>query len=188
MFLQPGHEVTVDQLLQGAAVASANDACVALAEHISGSLPAFVAEMNEEAKRLGLESAEFHDPHGLSLENRISAADMARLALAMLRDYPEYLSYASQPMMSYKGIKQYNHLRLLKTVDGVDGFKTGYLSQVGYNVVVTAMRGDRRLLAVVMGTPRRVNGRNGAPVRDRLAAKLLNTGFGEMTFASTNDL
>ncbi len=177
MFLQPNKPVTVEQLIEGAAVASANDACVALAEHISGSVENFVIEMNLEAKRLGLETARFYDPHGLSMSNKISAADMARLGLSMLRDYPEYLEYASRPMMSYIGIKQYNHLRIMRTVDGVDGFKTGYLSRFGYNIVATAERDGRRLLTVVLGTPRRVNGQGGQKVRDQLAAKLLNTGF-----------
>jgi D-alanyl-D-alanine carboxypeptidase (penicillin-binding protein 5/6) len=188
MFLQPGRAVTVRQLIEGAAVASANDACVALAEHIAGSMPDFVAEMNAEAGKLGLATARFYDPHGLSTGNRISAADMARLALSMLRDYPEYLEYASKPYMTYMGIAQRNHLRLLDKVDGVDGFKTGYLSMFGYNVVVTAMRGDKRLLAVVMGTPPRVNGRLGGRVRDQLAAKLLNTGFDGMQLAASKQL
>lgn len=188
MFLQPGKPVTVRQLIEGAAVASANDACVALAEHIAGSVEAFVEEMNAEARRLGLDSAEFHDPHGLSLANRISAADMARLSLAMLRDYPEYLDYASRPTVTYKGITQRNHLRLLDQVDGVDGFKTGYLSKFGYNVVVTASRGDKRMLAVVMGTPPRVNGHQGQRVRDQLAAKLLDTGFAGVQVADSQRL
>lgn len=188
MFLQPGHPVTVRQLIDGAAVASANDACVALAEHIGGSLEGFVEMMNSEARSLGLDSAEFHDPHGLSLQNRISAADMARLSLAMLRDYPEYLDYASKPTVTYKGITQRNHLRLLDKVDGVDGFKTGYLSKFGYNVVVTAARDNRRLLAVVMGTPPRVNGHQGQRVRDQLAAKLLDTGFAGVQIADAQRL
>lgn len=188
MFLQPGAPVTVRQLIEGAAVASANDACVALAEHIGGSLEGFVDMMNAEARALGLDSAEFHDPHGLSLHNRISAADMARLSLAMLRDYPEYLDYASKPTVTYKGITQRNHLRMLDKVDGVDGFKTGYLSKFGYNVVVTASRGDKRLLAVVMGTPPRVNGHQGQRVRDQLATKLLDNGFAGVTVADAQRL
>lgn len=177
MFIQPGRSVTVEQLITGMAVASANDAAVALAEHVAGDVATFVKRMNAEAAGLGLKSAAFHDPHGLSLENRISAADMARLALAMLRDYPEYLNYASKPYVTYGGITQRNHLRLLGQVEGVDGFKTGFLAKAGFNTVVTARRGDKRLLAVVMGTPRRIAGRRGGKVRDALAAKLLSMGF-----------
>jgi serine-type D-Ala-D-Ala carboxypeptidase (penicillin-binding protein 5/6) len=177
MFLQPGMPVTVEQLIEGMAVASGNDASVALAEHIAGSLSAFVQMMNTEAKRLGLHTAVFHDPHGLSANNRISAADMARLALSMVRDYPLYLDYASRRMMDYNNIKQYSSLRLLGRFDGVDGLKTGFLSNSGYNVAVTAKRDERRLLAVVMGTPRRVLGQRGGQVRDQLAAELLTDGF-----------
>ncbi len=177
MFLQPGKPVTVDQLIEGIAVASANDAAVALAERIAGSHEKFVAMMNAEALRLGLPTAKFHDAHGLSPKNRISAADMARLAMSVLRDYPQYLDYASREWMSYNNIRQRNTMRLLGRLEGVDGLKTGYLSTTGYNVVVTAKRGDRRLVAVVLGTPRRVAGRRGGRVRDMLAAELLTAGF-----------
>ena len=185
IFLQPGKPATVEQLIEGMAVASGNDASVALAEHIAGSVTAFVEMMNQEAERLGLRSARFYDPHGLSPQNRISGADMLRLALATMRDYPEILDYASRPSITYNDITQYNNLRLVGRFEGVDGLKTGFLSASGFNVVATAKRGDRRLMTVVMGTPRRINGQRGGHVRDRLASELLTMGF-ESLHAATN--
>ncbi len=187
MFLQPGMPVTIDQLIEGMSVASANDASVALAEHIGGSLAAFVEMMNEEAAELGLTSARFHDPHGLSPKNRISAADMARLAMSMMREFPEYIDYANRTWMTYNNIKQRNHLfRLFRQVEGANGMKTGYTSKAGYSIVASAERGERRLLTVVMGMPRRVDGKRGSYSRDRLAASLFEAGFAAPSQVAAN--
>lgn len=178
MFLEPGRPVTVDQLIEGMAVSSANDASVALAEYLGGSIAGFADMMNAEAARLGLTTAVFHDPHGLSHDNRISAADMARLAMSLLRDYPEYTDYAARPTINYNDILQYNNMRrFFRSMEGGDGLKTGFLSISGYSVVATAVRNEQRLVAVVLNTPRRVNGRRGDYSRDELAADLLQRGF-----------
>lgn len=178
MFLATGDQVSVNDLLFGAAVPSGNDACIALAELLAGSEADFVKTMNQEAERLGLDSAHFVDSHGYAPGDRMSARDVARLALDYLRVFPEALTYHSAQEFTYGGITQYNHNALLFSYPGCDGLKTGFTSEAGYNLVATATRDGRRLVAVVLGVPSSVRGYwSGSNYRDRLTSQVLDWGF-----------
>ena len=150
--LKAGKTITVSQAIQALAVRSANDAAVVLAERLGGSEREFADQMTRKAKALGMRSTIFQNPHGLPNSGQISTArDMAKLADALLRNHNQYYSYFSQRSFSYNGQTYNNHNALLGTVDGVDGFKTGYTRASGYNLVLSAKRDGRRIIAVVMG-------------------------------------
>jgi len=171
MFIQPGMPVTVEELVQGMIVVSGNDACIALAELISGSEEAFVTRMNTEAKRLGLTNTHFKNATGLTEDGHyMSPRDLALLSTAIARDFPEYFHFYSQKSFSYNKITQPNRNRLLFTDPTVDGMKTGHTEAAGYCLVSTAKRGSRRLVSVVTGT-------TGDAVRATESQKLLNFGF-----------
>lgn len=172
MFIEVGTEVSVDLLNQGIIVASGNDACVAMAEHIAGSEDAFAQLMNAHAEQLGMHSSFFENSHGLdSQEHKTTARDMAALAIALIRDVPEEYKVYSQKSFTYNNIKQYNRNSLLwdKSMT-VDGLKTGHTSQAGYSLVTSATKGDMRLVSVVMGT-------DSERARKVESKKLLNYGF-----------
>lgn len=171
MFIEPRKPVTVQELLHGLIVQSGNDACIALAEAIAGSEPAFVERMNREAQRLGMKSTRFANSTGLPEPGHYStASDLALLAAALIRDHPEYYKLYSEREFRYNDITQQNRNRLLWLDPNVDGVKTGYTESAGYCLIASAKRGARRLLSVVVGT-----------ASDRLRAqesqKLLNFGF-----------
>lgn len=172
MFIEVGTEVTVDDLNQGIIVASGNDACVAMAEHIAGSESAFTDLMNAHAEQLGMSSSYFENSHGLhSQEHFTTPRDMATLAVALIRDVPnEYVLY-KQKSYTYNNIKQYNRNGLLwdKSMN-VDGIKTGHTSQAGYSLVTSATKGGMRLVSVVMGA-------DSDRARKVESKKLLNYGF-----------
>ena len=171
MFIEPRRAVSVDELLRGMIVQSGNDASVALAELVGGSEEAFVARMNAEAARLGMPNTHFTNVTGLSGPQHYStAADMAKLAVAVIRDYPEYYPLYSQKEFRYNNITQPNRNRLLWTDPYVDGMKTGHTDAAGWCLVASALRGDRRVLAVVLGA-------NSDAARAAEAQKLLNWGF-----------
>jgi serine-type D-Ala-D-Ala carboxypeptidase (penicillin-binding protein 5/6) len=152
MFLDPRMAVSVDELMRGLIVQSGNDAAIALAELVSGSEEAFVVKMNEEATRLGLAHTHFTNATGLTDPQHWStAADLATLASAVIRDYPEYYPLYSQKEFRYNNITQPNRNRLLWTDPDVDGMKTGHTEAAGFSLVASAKRGERRLLAVVLG-------------------------------------
>ena len=172
MFIEVGTEVTVKLLNQGIIVASGNDACVAMAEHIAGSEDAFAQLMNGHAEQLGMNSSYFENSHGLdSQEHKTTPRDMATLAMALIRDVPEEYKIYSQKSFSYNNIKQYNRNNLLwdKSMN-VDGLKTGHTSQAGYSLVSSATKGGMRLVSVVMGT-------DSERARKVESKKLLNYGF-----------
>jgi D-alanyl-D-alanine carboxypeptidase (penicillin-binding protein 5/6) len=152
MFLDPRMAVSVDELMRGLIVQSGNDAAVALAELVAGSEEAFVAKMNDEAARLGLAHTHFANATGLTDPQHWStAADLATLASAVIRDYPEYYPLYSQKEFRYNNITQPNRNRLLWTDPDVDGMKTGHTEAAGFSLIASARRGERRLLAVVLG-------------------------------------
>jgi len=172
MFIEVGTEVSVKLLNQGIIVASGNDACVAMAEHIAGSEDAFAQLMNGHAEQLGMSSSYFENSHGLdSQEHKTTPRDMATLAMALIRDVPEEYKIYSQKSFSYNNIKQYNRNNLLwdKSMN-VDGLKTGHTSQAGYSLVSSATKGGMRLVSVVMGT-------DSERARKVESKKLLNYGF-----------
>ena len=171
MFIEPRKAVSVDELLHGVIIQSGNDASIAVAELVSGSEEAFVARMNEEAARLNLTSTHFVNATGLSHPQHYStAADIARLAAALIRDYPEFYPIYSQKDFRYNNITQSNRNRLLWTDPYVDGVKTGHTDSAGWCLVASAKRADRRLVSVVLGAASDAS-------RAAESQKLLNWGF-----------
>jgi D-alanyl-D-alanine carboxypeptidase (penicillin-binding protein 5/6) len=153
MFIKIGTKVTVKDLLQGIIVASGNDACVALAEHIAGTEEAFADLMNQTAKSLNMKDSHFVDSTGLPNAKHYSTAfDMAVLGRALINDFPEYYPWYKQKWFIYNGIKQPNRNRLLWRDEAVDGLKTGHTDEAGFCLVASAKKSDTRLIAAVMGS------------------------------------
>lgn len=154
MFLEVGTVATVNQLLDGLVVQSGNDAAVALAEHTAGSVAAFVEQMNYRAELLGLENSHFENPEGLPAETHYSTArDLARIARAIINDFPQHYERYSKREFTYNNIRQYNRNDLLWSDPSVDGLKTGYTEEAGYCLVASAQRDGMRLVSVVLGAP-----------------------------------
>lgn len=171
MFIEPRKPVTVDELLHGVIVQSGNDACIALAEVIAGSEEVFAQMMNREAQRLGLKNTNFMNSTGLPHAQHYSTArDLALLAAAIIRDFPEYYPLYSLKEFRYNNITQGNRNRLLWLDPTVDGMKTGYTENAGYCLVTSAKRGEQRLISVVLGT-------SSESARVTESQKLLNYGF-----------
>ncbi|MFQ5802464.1 MAG: D-alanyl-D-alanine carboxypeptidase family protein [Candidatus Methylomirabilales bacterium] len=171
IFLREGDRARFKELLQGVAIASGNDAAIAIAEHLGGFRAAFVAQMNAKAQELGLTDTRFQNPNGLPAQDQYTTAhDMAFLALHLIRDHPAALQLHSGKAFEYRGITQHNRNRLLWKDSRVDGLKTGWLEKAGYHIVATAKEEDRRLIAVVLGA-RNERG------REETALHLLNYGF-----------
>ncbi len=170
-FIEPRKPVTVDELIRGMVVQSGNDACIALAEAVAGSEEAFAQMMNREAQRLGLKNTNFVNSTGLSHPQHYSTAyDLALLAAAIIRDFPEYYPLYSTKEFRYNNISQSNRNRLLWTDPTVDGMKTGYTENAGYCLITSARRDQRRLISVVLGAASEA-------VRATESQKLLNYGF-----------
>ncbi|MBI4192109.1 MAG: D-alanyl-D-alanine carboxypeptidase [Betaproteobacteria bacterium] len=171
MFIEPRKPVTVDELMRGMIVQSGNDACIALAELIAGSEDAFAQMMNREAQRLGMKDTHFVNATGLPDPQHYSTAhDLALLAAALIRDFPEYHPLYSLKEYRYNNITQANRNRLLWSDPTVDGMKTGYTENAGYSLITSARRGERRLISVVLGAASEA-------VRAAESQKLLNHGF-----------
>ena len=171
MFVDPGSEVRLEELIKGMSVVSANDASVALAEYIEGSEDAFVRKMNQKALLLGMTHSTFKNAHGLPAKGqRTTARDMARLSRDYIQRFPQSLQIHAMQFYTYHNITQHNRNLLLRRYPGTDGLKTGYVHAAGYHIIATARRGDTRLIALVMGarTP---------AIRLRETAKLLDQGF-----------
>jgi D-alanyl-D-alanine carboxypeptidase (penicillin-binding protein 5/6) len=153
MFLEVGDRVRVEDLIRGIIIQSGNDACVAMAEAISGSEEAFAREMNEKAREIGLTGSSFANSTGLDAPDHLmTVRDLALLARAIVTEFPEHFKYYAELEFEYAGIKQPNRNPLLQArVPGVDGMKTGYTEQSGYGLVSTAKRDDRRVIAVLAG-------------------------------------
>jgi D-alanyl-D-alanine carboxypeptidase len=166
-----GTIVTVDNALKMLMVKSANDMAVVLAEGVSGSVENFADEMNRHAHRLGMIQSSFVNPNGLPADDQIvSARDMAILARALIREFPEYDYYWHLPGIRMGKLVQRNYNTLLGRYPGADGMKTGFICASGFNLVASATRDNRRLIAVVLGAP-------SAAVRAVKAAQLLERGF-----------
>lgn len=171
MFIQVGTRVPLPDIFKGIAVVSGNDACVALAEHISGSEEVFVNEMNRVVAQIGLQHTVFKNSHGLPAEGQITTArDMVLIANYYIKHYPHVLECHSLTEYCYNNITQRNRNGLLRLQEGVDGLKTGYVEAAGYHLLATAQRDGRRLICAVMGA---VSGRE----REKEALRLLNYGF-----------
>jgi len=173
MFLTTGESVPVVDLLKGMLVQSGHDATSTLIEHASGNLPAFVARMNAEAQRLGLRDTHFENATGLQRPKHYSTArDLARLAVALQRDFPEYREFFSIREFTWSGITQPNRNRLLRSRPDVHGLKTGHTEAAGYCLIATAERDPMQLVAVVLGSDNDEH-------RHLDARLLLDRGFGE---------
>jgi D-alanyl-D-alanine carboxypeptidase (penicillin-binding protein 5/6) len=189
MFLAGGQRVSLRELLLGLAVSSGNDAAVAAALRFAPSVAGFVELMNREARELGLEKTVFTEPSGISEYNMTTAREFARFCRIYLELHPETLSMLhsvkefSYPMPDNVGtayrdkpntIKQVNHNYLLGKVEGVDGLKTGYIDEAGFNIALTAERERTRFIAVILGAP---PVRDGDKIRDEDGRLLLEWAF-----------
>jgi D-alanyl-D-alanine carboxypeptidase len=171
MGFKVGTHVTVDNALKMLMVKSANDIAVTLAEGVGGSLAGFADMMNANARRLGMSQSNFVNPNGLPAENHVtSARDLGILARAVIREFPEHDRYWHISAIRYGNRVMRNYNSLIDRYPGADGMKTGFICASGYNVVASATRNGRRLIAVVLGSY------SGA-VRAQKAAQLLERGF-----------
>ena len=171
MGFRPGTEVTLDNALKMLMVKSPNDVAVMVAEGVSGSVEAFADDMNADAQRLGLRESHFVNPNGLHNPDHVSSArDMAIVARALLREFPDHADLFSIGALQLG--RQYipNHNGLLGRYPGADGMKTGFTCPAGFNVVASANHSGRRLIVVVLGAPT-------ARVRNQEAADLFDRGF-----------
>ncbi len=169
--LPVGAEMTVDLALKALIVKSANDVAMMLAEAVGGSEEGFVKLMNDTARRLGMKQSNFVNPNGLPADAQVTTArDLARLSLAIIRNFPERLPLWTMQEVQVGKLRLPSHNKLLKSYDGADGLKTGFICDSGYNIVASATRDGRKLIAVVLGEP---SGRE----RNLRAASLLEHGF-----------
>ncbi len=178
MFLSPGEEVTVEQLIRGIIVSSGNDACTVVAEMLAGTEDAFAEWMNAKAAELGMTNSHFQNASGWPApEQYTTARDLATLAARTIHDFPEYYHYYSEKTFTHgkdfrtgRPITQHNRNLLLWRMEGADGLKTGHTRAAGYGLTASAKRGDRRLIAVVSGL-------KSESARAREAQALLEYGF-----------
>ena len=170
-FVEVDKKVPVETLLRGMIIQSGNDAAVALAEHIAGSEATFAQMMNQYAELLGMKNTHYLNTTGLpNEEHYMSARDIALLAAAIVREFPEYYDLYAQKEFTYNDITQYNRNKLLWRDATVDGGKTGYTQKAGYCLFASAKRGDMRLISVVLGT-------RSPNARTQETQKLFNYGF-----------
>ncbi|MGI9520297.1 MAG: D-alanyl-D-alanine carboxypeptidase family protein [Hyphomicrobiaceae bacterium] len=169
--LLAGTEVTIDFALRALIIKSANDIAVALAEAVGGSHDKFVDEMNATAGRLGMTRTNFVNPNGLPAPEQVTTArDLAKLTRAVRRDYPEHAAYWAMSSMRVGKRRLRSHNSLLRTFEGANGIKTGFICDSGFNIVASATRGDISLVAIVLGEK--------TPGERKLrAANLLDHGF-----------
>jgi serine-type D-Ala-D-Ala carboxypeptidase (penicillin-binding protein 5/6) len=171
MFIELNSEVSVEDLLRGMIIQSGNDASIALAERVAGSEESFAGMMDQYGQKLGLTHSKFFNVTGMPHDQHISSArDMAKIAIAIIRDFPEYYGYYSEKAFIYKGISQQNRNVLLQRDPSVDGMKTGFTEKAKYCLVASAKRNEMRLISVILGaeTPK---------TRAAETQKMLNYGF-----------
>ena len=153
MFIEPGMEVTVEQLIKGMVIQSGNDASVALAEHLAGSEAAFADLMNHYAAQMGMLNSHFMNATGLPhAEHYTTARDVALLSIALIADFPEYYHWYSEKEYNFNDIRQHNRNNLLWRDPAVDGLKTGHTQAAGYCLAASAKRDGMRLVSVVLGS------------------------------------
>jgi D-alanyl-D-alanine carboxypeptidase len=171
MGFRPGTEVTLDNALKMLMVKSANDLAVTIAEGVSGSVEAFADEMNASAQAIGMRESRFFNPNGLPDSRQVtSARDMALLGRALYLQFPEHADLFNIYAFRLGSRMSRNHNPLLGSYPGTDGMKTGFTCSAGFNIVATALRGDRRLITVVMGAP-------SSGARSAMATALFDRGF-----------
>ncbi|MDB5370722.1 MAG: D-alanyl-D-alanine carboxypeptidase [Roseomonas sp.] len=173
MFVELGSQISVDDLSHGVIIQSGNDACIVLAEGISGSEQQFAELLNEYGKRIGLKDSTFRNATGWpDPEHRMTCRDLATLARRLVNDFPEYYRFYSQRSFQWHGITQENRNPLLGRVAGADGMKTGHTEDAGYGLTGSVKRGDRRLILVV-------NGLTSMRMRGEESERLIEWGFRE---------
>ena len=171
MFVKVGSNVTVQELLQGIIVASGNDACVAMAQYISGNEKSFAQLMNQTAQYLGMKNTHYVDSTGLPRPGHVSTPyDLSLLTRAIINHFPQDYAWFKQKWLTYNNIKQPNRNRLLWRDPSVDGLKTGHTKAAGFCLISSALRNNMRLISVVMGTPTDA-------ARAQESEALLNYGF-----------
>src|ERR1700723_3068685 len=170
-FIELGKPVSIQDLILGMIVQSGNDATIALAERIAGTEETFAQLMNSNAQRLGMTGTDFENSSGLPSPNHYTTAhDMALLAIALIRDFPQFYKYFSVREFEYNGIKQQNRNGLLEKDLTVDGLKTGHTDSAGFCLVTSSLRDGMRLISVVLGS-------TSMKARENASAALLNYGF-----------
>jgi D-alanyl-D-alanine carboxypeptidase (penicillin-binding protein 5/6) len=170
-FIEVNTRVSVETLIKGMIIQSGNDASVALAERVAGTEEIFAALMNQQAQKLGMTGSHFVNSTGLPHENHyMTTRDIATLARALIRDFPEYYRWYSEQEFTYNNITQYNRDTLLRRDPSVDGLKTGHTEAAGYCLASSAKREGMRLISVVMGT-------GSSKIRANESLALLNYGF-----------
>lgn len=171
LFIKAGDSITVDEAMHALALRSANDVAVAVAERLGGSEARFAALMTLRARELGMDSTTFVNASGLPDSRQLSTArDLAVLSRAIMRDFPQYYTLFSTPQYDFRGTPIRSHNSLLRRELGVDGLKTGFTNASGYNIAISGVKNDRRLIVVVMGGA-------STAARDNHAQDLLLTGF-----------
>ncbi len=171
MYLEVNSSVSVHDLMKGLIIQSGNDASVALAEHIAGTEATFVQLMNQYAKELGMDNTNFENCTGWPDKKHLtSARDIAKLSVAIIREFPEHYAWYSEKEYTYNDIKQYNRNKLLWRDETVDGLKTGHTESAGYCLVTSALRSDMRVVSVVLGT-------DSEKSRASVSQAVLNYGF-----------
>ncbi len=172
--VKPGNKLKVSTAIDALIIKSANDCATVLAEGLGYSEPKFAEKMTEVAKALGMKNTVFKNASGLPNHQQITTArDMATLAAAVYYHFPQYYDLFSRTQFSYDGKTYYTHNHLLKSFEGADGMKTGYIASAGYNIVTSAQRDGERVIAVTLG-------HNTLKERDRAAAKLMEQAFGKL--------
>ncbi len=171
MWIEPGKDVSVEDLERGIIISSGNDATVAVAEHLAGSEAVFTEMMNAHAEKLGMVDTYYVNSHGLPHPDHVTTArDLATLAKAIINDHPDHYALYKEREFTYNGIRQYNRNTLLGEDPTVDGLKTGHTEAAGYCLVASAERRGMRLISVVMGTASEQS-------RKSQTRSLLNYGF-----------
>jgi D-alanyl-D-alanine carboxypeptidase (penicillin-binding protein 5/6) len=171
MYLEVNTKVSVHDLMKGLIIQSGNDASVALAEHIAGTEDAFVQLMNQYAIELGMNDTHFVNSTGWPDKQHLTTArDIAKLAVAIIREFPEHYSWYAEKEYTYNNIKQYNRNKLLWRDETIDGLKTGHTESAGYCLVASALRSDMRIISVVLGT-------DSEKSRASVSQAVLNYGF-----------
>lgn len=179
--LKSGSTIKVEDAIRALVTKSANDVAIVIAEKLGGTEAKFVARMNAKAKELGMLNTTFRNSSGLPDRRQVTTArDMARLGEAIYMDHKDRYNYFSLTSFTWNNRKHMNHNELLKSVAGVDGIKTGFTNASGYNLMASASRDGRRVIAVMMG------GTTGKS-RDRHVADLIEAAFLEITGAPTSD-
>ncbi len=175
MFLKIGQKVRVEDLIKGILIQSGNDACIVVAENISGSEEDFAHQMTIKAKRMGLNNSSFVNSTGLpDPDQKMSVEDLAKLAKIIMDEFPEFFHLFSEKYFTYNGIRQGNRNPLLYSMSNADGMKTGHTEEAGFSLTATAKNGDRRLIEVMTGMKSNKE-------RSEEAERLMSWGFREFS-------